>query len=53
MGSSAIVVILDDTYLDGVDKALTKADEKISRAIDPGDRDELQKAISEASDDVS
>jgi uncharacterized membrane protein len=52
-GSSAIVVVLDDQYLDGVDKALTKADKKVNKAIDSGDYDKISKAIADAGDDVT
>jgi uncharacterized membrane protein len=52
-GSSAIVVVLDDQYLDRVDKALTKADKKVNKAIDSGDYDKIKKAIAAAGDDVS
>jgi len=51
--SSAVVVVLDDRYLDRVEASLTKADKKISKAIDADDYDKLQKAISESADDVS
>ena len=51
--SSAVVVIVDDKYLDRVEASLTKADKKISKAIDSDDADKLQKAISESADDVS
>jgi uncharacterized membrane protein len=53
LGSSAIVVVLDDQYLDGVDKALTKADKKVNKAIDSGDYDKISKAIADAGDDVT
>lgn len=52
-GSSAIVVVLDDVYVDNVDAALTRGDKKVSKAIDSGDYEEIQKAISEAADNVS
>ena len=47
-GASAIVVLLDDTYVDRADQALAEADRKISRDIDSGDYAVLQKAIAEA-----
>ena len=52
-GSSAIVVVLDDQYLDRVDKTLTKANKKINKAIDSGDYDKIRKAIADAGDNVS
>ncbi|MCZ7529645.1 MAG: DUF1269 domain-containing protein [Acidimicrobiia bacterium] len=51
-GSSAVVVVVDDRYLDRVEAALRKADKKISKAIDSDDYEKLQKAISDAGDDV-
>ncbi len=51
-GSSAILVVLDDRYLDGVESALTKADKQINKAIDSGDYDKLQKALSKADTEV-
>ena len=51
--SSAVVVIVDDKYLDRVEASLTKADKKINKAIDSGDADKLQKAISDSSDDIA
>jgi uncharacterized membrane protein len=51
--SSAVVVIVDDKYLDRVGASLTKADKNVSKAIDSGDADKLQKAISDSSDDVA
>jgi uncharacterized membrane protein len=51
-GTSAIVVVVDDQYLDNVDSALTKADKKVNKAIDKGDYEDIQKAINDASDEV-
>ena len=51
--SSAVVVIVDDKYLDRVGAALTKADKNVSKAIDSGDAEKLQKAIDDSSDDVA
>ena len=50
--SSAVVVIVDNKYLDRVGAALTKADKNVSKAIDSGDAEKLQKAISDSTDDV-
>jgi uncharacterized membrane protein len=50
--SSAIVVVIDDLYLDRVESALVKADKKISKAIDSGDADKLEKALAEAHHDI-
>ncbi len=50
--SSAVVVVLDDVYLDRVEAALSKSAKKISKAIDKDDYEKLRKAISEAGNDV-
>jgi uncharacterized membrane protein len=51
--SSAVVVIVDDKYLDRVGAALTKAAKNVSKAIDSDDAEKLQKAIADSSDDVA
>jgi uncharacterized membrane protein len=51
-GSSAILVVLHDQYLDGVESALTKADKQVNKAIDSDDYDDLQKALSKADTEV-
>ena len=53
MGTSAVVVVAEDMYADGIDKALGKASKKITKAIDKGDVDKLSKALSDAGYDVS
>ena len=50
--SSAVVVVLDDKYLDRVEKALTKADKRISKAIDSDDAEKLEKALEKSADDI-
>ena len=50
--SSAVVVVVDDKYLDRVQAALTKADKNVSKAIDQDDYDKLSKAISDSQKDV-
>ena len=52
-GSSAVVVVVDDTYLDRVDNALAKSSKKISKAVDAGDVDKLQKEIADADKRIS
>lgn len=47
-GTSAIVVVLEDTYLDRVDRALAKSAKKIDGAIDAGDYDRLAKELEDA-----
>jgi uncharacterized membrane protein len=50
--SSAVVVVIDDKYLDRVEEALGKADKRVNKAIDSGDYDELQKALAKSADQV-
>jgi uncharacterized membrane protein len=52
-GSSAVVAVVDDTYADKVENALVKSDKRINKAIDSGDYDDLQKAISKSEAEVS
>jgi uncharacterized membrane protein len=52
-GSSAIVAVVDDSYLDGVDKALGKADKKITKAIDSGDYDKVKKAVQKSAGEIT
>lgn len=51
-GSSAIVAVVDDLYLDRVDKAVEKASKKISKAIDKGDYDAVVKAVNEGDEKI-
>jgi uncharacterized membrane protein len=52
-GSSAVVAVVDDKWADKVEHALAKSDKRINKAIDKGDYDQLQKAISKSSGEVS
>lgn len=47
-GSSAIVVVAEDVYLDGIDKALAKSAKKVNKAIDSGDVDKLRRELEDA-----
>lgn len=51
-GSSAIVAVVDDLYLDRVDAAIEQASKKISKAIDKGDYDEVVKAVNEGDEKI-
>lgn len=51
-GTSAIVAIVDDQYADRVDHAFAKASKRVSKAIDKGDYDKLQKALDKGGDEV-
>jgi len=51
-GSSAIVAVIDDEYLDRVDAALADATKKVDKAIDKGDYDEVVKALNEGGEKI-
>ena len=51
-GSSAIVAVVDDLYLDRVDKAVEKATKKVGKAIDKGDYDAVVKAVNEGNEKI-
>lgn len=51
--SSAIVVLVDDAYLDRIDKALDKAAKKVNKAVDKGDYDALIKALDSGAEGVA
>jgi len=51
--SSAVVVVIDDVYLDRVQKALGKATKSVNKAIDDNDYEALQKALAKGGDDVA
>lgn len=53
VGTSAIVAVVDDTYADRVDHALSKATKKMTKAIDSDDYETIKKALGEASDEVT
>ena len=52
LGSSAIVAVVDDLYLDRVDRAVDKAAKKISKAIEKGDYDAVVKAVNEGDEKI-
>ena len=52
VNSSAVVVVIDDKYLDRVSKALSNSSKRINKAIDADDYDKLQKALSKSSDEI-
>ena len=51
--SSAVVIVAEDLYADKIDKALAKAEKKITRAIDADDYDKLSKALADAGYNVT
>ncbi len=52
-GSSAVVAVVEDVWADRVENALVNSDKRINKAIDSDDYDELQKALSKSSAEVS
>jgi uncharacterized membrane protein len=51
--SSAMLVVMDNQYLDGVEAALGKADEQVSKAISKGDYDDIVDALNKGGDEVA
>ncbi|QEE61144.1 DUF1269 domain-containing protein [Salinibacterium sp. dk2585] len=51
-GTSAIVAVVDDVFLDRVDKILERATKRINKAIDKGDYDAVVKAINEGDEKI-
>jgi uncharacterized membrane protein len=51
--SSAVVVVVDNKYLDRVEAALVKSDKQISKAISKDDYDKLAKAVSKSDDEIT
>jgi len=52
-GSSAIVAVIDDRYLDRIDAALSEAVKKVNKAIDKDDYEALDKAMKEGGDKIA
>ena len=50
--SSAVVVVVDNQYLDRVGAALDTADKNVSKAISNDDYDALKKAVTQGQEDV-
>ena len=50
---TAIVAIIDDQYADRVDRAFAKAAKRVSKAVDKGDVEELQKALDKGGDEIA
>lgn len=51
-GSSAIVAVVDDLYLDRVDNAIAQATKKINKAVEKGDYDAIVKAVNEGDEKI-
>ena len=52
-GTSAVIVVADDTYADRIDHALAKSIKKINKAVDKGDYDKLEQELEDADKRVS
>jgi hypothetical protein len=52
-GSSAIVAVVDDQYLDHLDQVLVKSSKKMSKAIDSGDYGKVKKVAEKSADSIS
>jgi uncharacterized membrane protein len=52
-GSSAILVVMDSQYLDGVEAALGKADNQYNKAISRGDYDDIVNALKKGDEEVT
>jgi uncharacterized membrane protein len=50
--SSAVVVVIDNKYLDRVSDALSNSSKRVNKAIDADDYDKLQKALSKSADEI-
>lgn len=50
--SSAIVAVVDDLYLDRVDRAISKAVKKVEKAIDKDDYDAVVEALDEGGESI-
>ena len=50
--SSAVVVVIDNKYLDRVEAALVKSDKQVSKAISKDDYADLQKALQKSEGEV-
>jgi uncharacterized membrane protein len=47
-GSSAILVVMEDTYLDGVAAALAKADKAVTKELDSDSYEKIKKALAQS-----
>ena len=52
-GTSAVIVVADDTYADRIDHALDKSIKKVSKAVDKGDYEKLEKELEDADKRIS
>lgn len=52
-GSSAVVVVVDDIYLDSIDRALRKATKRVTKAVESGDIDKIEDAITRGAGEIA
>lgn len=52
-GTSAVIVVADDVYLDRIDHALAKSVKKVNKAVDKGDYEQLEKELEAADKRIS
>jgi uncharacterized membrane protein len=52
VNSSAIVAVVDDQYLDQIDKVVAQSTKKVNKAIDKGDYDAVVKALNEGGQQI-
>ncbi len=52
-GTSAILVVADDTYADRIDRALEKSVKKVNKAVEKGDYEKLEKELEDADKRIS
>jgi uncharacterized membrane protein len=52
-GTSAVIVVADDTYADRIDRALEKSVKKVNKAVDKGDYEKLEKELRDADKRIS
>ena len=46
------MAVVDDLYLDRVDRAIAKASKKVTKAVDKGDYDAVVKAVNEGDEKI-
>ena len=51
-GSSALIAVVDDLYLDRVDRAVDKATKKVNKAIEKGDLSAVVKAVDKGDEKI-
>lgn len=52
-GSSAVLVVVDDLYVDRIERALAKSVKKVTHAVDKGDYDKIAKQLDKAGERIT